>query len=43
VADDDGILDSYRHAGVQLPALRRACVIGGSLPVWVVHPLPPER
>jgi hypothetical protein len=40
---DDAILDSYQRAGVQLPALRRACVIGGGLPVWVVHPLPLER
>jgi hypothetical protein len=43
VGDDDRILDSYQRAGVPLPGLRRACVIGGGLPVWTVHPLPPER
>jgi hypothetical protein len=43
VADDDRMLDRYERAGVPLPALRRVCVIGGGLPVWTVHPLPPER
>jgi hypothetical protein len=43
VSDDDQILDSYQRAGVPLPALRRARVIGDGLPVWTVHPLPPER
>lgn len=43
MGDDDRILDSYQRAGVPLPGLRRACVIGGGLPVWTVHPLPPER
>jgi hypothetical protein len=43
MGDDDRILDSYQRAGVPLPALRRACVTGGGLPVWMVHPLPPER
>ena len=43
MAHNDQILDSYRRAGVPLPGLRRACVTGGGLPVWVVHPLPPKR
>jgi hypothetical protein len=43
VTDDDRILDSYQRAGVPLPGLRRARVIGDGLPVWVVQPLPPER
>jgi hypothetical protein len=40
---DDRILDSYQRASVQLPGLRRARVTVGGLPVWMVHPLPPER
>jgi Domain of unknown function (DUF4253) len=35
---DDGILDRYERAGVHLPALRRACVTGGGLPVWTLQP-----